>query len=355
MRRDWDVIVIGAGPAGLATALMLRRQSERQVLVLDTGAARRERFGESTAPEIQVPLHQLGLLESFRAGPHLPYPGSLSIWAGTTAAPNDAIYSPMGPPWRLERARFDAMLQDAAVAAGVALHWHTRWQGLGREDGRLRLAVQGPSLRGELRADWIVDASGAAARFAHSQGARRQSHDRLFALARYSPFEGPAPTWQTLLEATDLGWFYAARLPDQRIVVLFVGEAETVAAYRERDHQGFARALAATRLIAPKFGQLVLSGTSYEATAIQSGCLDKVCGPGWLACGDAAASYDPIVARGMTKALEDGIAAAAHISGRLVGEAYQRRNDERFQDYRAARAQLYRQAQRSTAFWQRRN
>jgi len=41
-------------------------------------------------------------------------------------------------------------------------------------------------------------------------------------------------------------------------------------------------------------------------------------GAGWLAVGDAAASYDPIVARGITKALADG-AADAQVRGRGSG------------------------------------
>ncbi len=351
MAPCWDVVVIGAGPAGLATALMVRRLTPRSVLVLDAGPARRERFGESTVPEIQLPLQRLGLLARFQQGPHRPYPGNLSIWAGERPGTNDAIYSPYGPPWRLERAAFDAMLAEEAVAAGAELHWQSRCQASETLAEGFRLQVAGGKLKGPLLARWVVEASGPSARFAAAQGAVRQQHDKLFALARTSAFAGPEPTWQMLLEAVDDGWFYAAQLPGKRIIELFVGEAQTVAAYREQDQRGFVQALAATRLIAEKFAGLARREQRYQATAILSGALDRVCGPAWLACGDAAASYDPIVARGLTKALEDGIAAAALIANQLSAEQYQARHSARFEHYQTVRAELYNQVTRPSPFW----
>ena len=51
-------------------ATTIRRETRASVLVADAGTAARERFGESVAPDLLVPLKQLGLLDEFRAGGH---------------------------------------------------------------------------------------------------------------------------------------------------------------------------------------------------------------------------------------------------------------------------------------------
>jgi flavin-dependent dehydrogenase len=69
--------------------------------------------------------------------------------------------------------------------------------------------------------------------------------------------------------------------------------------------------------------------------------LERSSGPGWIAVGDAAASYDPIASRGLVAALESGLAA-----GELVGAsserlaAYHADLEERFANYLEERKRL---------------
>ena len=51
---------------------------------------------------------------------------------------------------------------------------------------------------------------------------------------------------QIVLEADEDCWWYAARLPDDRVVVLFTNEVETARRLKARDHEGFERLLGAT-------------------------------------------------------------------------------------------------------------
>ncbi|MEK6409001.1 MAG: hypothetical protein AABN34_18925 [Acidobacteriota bacterium] len=74
-------------------------------------------------------------------------------------------------------------------------------------------------------------------------------------------------------------------------------------------------------------------------------------GAGRLAVGDAAASYDPIVARGITKALEDRVAAGRHIAERSDSTgSYSERIAARFRIYAETRAHLYESEQRDGSF-----
>jgi flavin-dependent dehydrogenase len=247
------------------------------------------------------------------------------------------------------------MLTRAACEFGAELCWATRYlQSLPDEKGH-RLLLSNREGKIEVRARWIVDATGPAARFCSHAGARRIVDDRMYGLARYATICAGSMTMQILLEADDDGWWYAARLPDDRVVVLFASEVETARRLKARGHEGFERMLGATKLIAPTLAKLELESKEYFEMPIYSSRLDRPEGEGWLAVGDAAASYDPIVARGITKALEDSVAAGRRIAERSDGtDSYSERIATQFRIYAETRAQLYEIERRDGPFWQKR-
>lgn len=355
MRARYDFVVLGAGPAGLATAIAIRRETRATVLVADAGPAARERFGESVTPDILIPLKRLGLLDEFRAGAHAPCPGSASIWGGDRVGYNDYILSPVGSAWRLQRRAFDEMLARAAREAGAELCWGSRYlQSIPDQKGH-RLLLRTPEGKSEVCGKWVVDATGPAARFALHTGARRIVDDRMYGLARYAKIREGSMTMQTLLEADEDGWWYAARLPDDRVVVLFVSEDETFRRLNASDHEGFERSLRVTKLIGPILAKLALERKMYFAAPVYSSRLDRPEGEGWLAAGDAAVSYDPIVARGITKALEEGIAVGRRIVERSKSAgAYGERIAANFRTYAETRARLYEIERRDGPFWRKR-
>jgi len=66
-----DVLVVGGGPAGTATALALRRYGFN-VVVLERSDYKNTRIGETLLPAIREPLVNLGLWELFLSDSHLP-------------------------------------------------------------------------------------------------------------------------------------------------------------------------------------------------------------------------------------------------------------------------------------------
>jgi flavin-dependent dehydrogenase len=360
MRAQYDVVVLGAGPAGLVTAITIRRETRASVLVADAGPARRERFGESVTPDLLIPLKRLGLLDEFCSGAHASCPGSASIWGAERPGYNDYILSPVGPAWRLRRRFFDEMLARAVREAGAELCWGTRYLQSLRDGDGYRLLLRTRDGKSEVRANWVVDATGPAARFAIHAGARRIVDDRMYGLLRYAKVRAGSMTMQTLLEADEDGWWYAARLPDDRVVVLFVSDGDTFLRLKADGYQGFDRSLAATKLLGPILAKLDIEQKKYFATPVYSSRLDRPEGEGWLAVGDAAASYDPVVARGITKALEDGITAGRYIAQYSNAEhsnsdgAYTDRIAAGFRTYAEARCRLYDIERRDGPFWQKR-
>jgi flavin-dependent dehydrogenase len=182
--------------------------------------------------------------------------------------------------------------------------------------------------------------------------------DRLVATAHFARLRGGSLTAQTLLEATELGWWYATRLPGDRVLTMLVTEPGEVKALAADGFAAWKSQLAATRLLAPRLAAVELEGESFSHVPIWSSLLEPLEGERWLAIGDAAACYDPLSSQGIFKALTDAGEAAAHIAAALgqapaPSEGRAERLRARFDDYLRNRAYLYAREQRwpDAPFW----
>lgn len=146
-----DVLVIGGGPAGLATAIGLRARTDLTVVVAEDRTSPTERFGETLTPGALAALDRLGLADAFRADGHLSCPGGISVWGGPRPGHSDHLLDPRGPAWHLDRRRFETRLRARAAQVGVRLQgpddrsvglWHS-WahQRDGDRDAAHRRAV----------------------------------------------------------------------------------------------------------------------------------------------------------------------------------------------------------------------
>jgi len=364
--RRHDVVVIGAGPAGSATALRLAHHGIGRVLLADAGGFDGFRIGESIPPDTALLLAELNLLQGFLAQGHERCLGSCSSWGDDALGYNDFVTNPHGPGWHLDRTRFDAFLAHQAAERGARLELGWRLETAERRPaGGWRLTFQTTEGRTQLiDAGIVVDATGQRAAFARLAGARRRIADRLICIAgRFHLHPGAALDAGmgklTLLEARSYGWWYAARLANGEAVVAVTTDPESCRRRTLRNPVSWLCHLAQTRHLGARLDGSAFLPERLRAWPASSSRLDLPHGADWLAVGDAAGSYDPLTSQGIYKALAGGLQAGDAIARRLAGEttdftAYGESLARSWQEYLGLRSHLYTREARwaDQPFWQ---
>ena len=319
-----EVVVIGGGPAGAATALTLARRGV-SVLVLERGDGSGSRVGECLAPSAMTLLHRLGVYDAVLATRPLPSHANRSSWGGDgSLAEHSFLHDPYGPGWHLDRPAFNAALLAAAEGAGAVCRRHAMVRRAERgPGGRWLLHVEDRMGQHRVAADLVVDAGGRRAGFAARQGARRLAVDRLVAVAAtLQPAATPLRDSTTLVEAAENGWWYSALLADGRLAAIFFSDPDLLAATGAWRRDAWFALLGAsrhTRARTAEHGYELVAAP--RVVAASSSCLTPIAGDRWLAAGDAAATYDPLSSHGIASALAAGYRAAAAVADYLGGDA----------------------------------
>ncbi len=362
--RACDVLILGGGPAGSATALALKRcEPGLRVVLVEKTDYSAVRIGETLAPPARTLLAALGVWDAFAAVSPMQSFGTRACWGGTELYENEFIFSPYGHGWHLDRREFDALLCAEASRAGIEVILEATPCGPPRRDQRWTLQIQaGDDCPYALTARFVVDATGRRAWFAGSQGARHLVYDQLagaFVFFRFDPAQAPADTY-TSVEACEHGWWYSTILPKHRMVAAFMSDASEFRRLRWRKLEEWT-VLAG---LAPHTAARIAPATPLVNPALHSASsrrLASAAGDDWLAVGDAASTFDPLSSLGVVKALRSGIYAAHIIAKHLRGHAqalkeYATRVASEYSNYLEARAAYYRLERRwpDSRFWQRR-
>jgi flavin-dependent dehydrogenase len=372
--RCFDVVVIGAGPAGSATARWLA-QSGWSVALVERSRFEAPRVGESLAPAVQPLLRELGVWPAFQAIQPLPSWGTRSLWGGADAQTHSHLFSPYGCGWHVDRCAFDRMLAAGAVAAGaLLLEGHTLQRCEERADAwQVQLAPTHAAHAEplELGARVLVDATGRRAQLARSLGAQRLQFDKLVGVATRWAGVAHGEAGHLLVEAAEPGWWYSAPLP------MAVGEAPGMVTMLMTDADLCAQTRLTTAVACQQ--QLQQAGATRQRVAsarpearVQVHCAgsqrlrrgaSRAGSLPWLAVGDAALAVDPVSGSGVLRALRTARAVANTVQELLEGRsrrqealaAYERARDDECTTYLVERARYYAAETRfDTPFWQRR-
>lgn len=163
MSTQFDVAVIGAGPAGSVASALLRKKGY-QVCVLEKQHFPRFVIGESLLPHCMEMLEEAGFADAVRAEPGFQLKnGAAFSWSSryTEFDFTDKFSDGPGTTYQVRRAVFDKILIGEAAKQGVEVrfgHGVTAFDNSG-DFARLNIETD-TGKRYELTAKFVLDASG---------------------------------------------------------------------------------------------------------------------------------------------------------------------------------------------------
>lgn len=314
-----DVVVVGAGPAGSASAILLAERGW-SVALLDKAAFPRPKIcGEYLSPEGARVLDRLGVLKAVDTAGAQPLHGMRIVAPDGTVL--DGTY-PTGGRWRgyrdhavsIRREVFDRILLERARTLPVEVRERHRVTGLIREDSAVAgvhaEAPDGSPL--DIRSRLVVGADGRASVVAHALGLLRAHRLKRLALIQHvSGIDDLGDRGEIHVDPPDYCILnpVAPGIVNLGLVVPlaharpFSGRLETFFAARLKQLR---RVPARIRGMRPEGPLTAMGPLAYRVDEPRVG--------GVMLAGDAAGFYDPFTGEGLYTALRSAemLAEVAH-------------------------------------------
>ncbi len=317
---EFDVIILGAGPAGSVLAERLSRKGFH-VAVVDRQGFPRYAIGESLPPSVFLLLQRIGILSASTNHNFPRTTGTWAAWGSETLAFN-AHSARHSSGFQVGRAAFDALLLGAARSSGAV--FFERWRPIAFEHvtAGWKLILRSSSGKTcSVKAGILCDATGRARVLARSLGLKPRVQGSLVGLVGYwdLPNVKPGPDgYNTLVESLPNGWAYTIQLSNSLRAAGYMTHREQLPRnLHSQACQLYVQALQQTKHLPPRLRDAHWDG-QVRIFAANPSLMNPCCGRDWLLVGDAASTLDPLCSQGVQKAIASALAAVPIINTLLL-------------------------------------
>lgn len=319
VERVYQVAVVGAGPAGSATAIHLARAGLQVILVDRASFPRDKPCAEYLSPACEPLLRDLGVLDSLAAamparlrGFRIYAPNGAAFrgsFAGTCGMDGQPLFE---TGFAVPRLRLDALLVDAARRAGVEVR--EQWRLAGFTRGPRAVTTLTPAVGTPISARLVIAADGVHSTIArrarlHATGSLR----KIALVAHLRGIDG----LDDYGEVHVAGRRYVGLAPldplpqvDLCNVAMVVDEARDGRALAGRPDAYLLSALETFPRLQGRLDHATLARRTLTTSRV---CVRarRIASDGLLLVGDAAGYYDPFTGEGIYHALESARLAAS--------------------------------------------
>jgi 1H-pyrrole-2-carbonyl-[peptidyl-carrier protein] brominase len=339
-----DVLIIGGGPGGSATAMFLIRQGIKPI-ILEQEAFPRYHIGESLTGEGGQALRRLGLEDEMVKREHPVKHGvrvfgeaGISSWYVPVSKRDEHWNLSLSTTWQVRRSEFDTMMLKEAVARGATVMQGTATKPILDDGGVRGITVRWPDGKSEdIETEIVLDCSGQATFLANQRVTGPKyvgSYDKQVAFfsqvtdaVRGSGTSGEHAKDNTIIfyaKKFHWGWFIPL---DKDVVSVgmvtpradFLKKKQTAEEFFRNElyniNPGFRRHIPEMKLVEKVH---VIPNYSYQVR--------RFCGKGFMCIGDAHRFIDPIFSFGLTVTMREAEFAAPLVRAYLEGKGRDKAN-----------------------------
>jgi flavin-dependent dehydrogenase len=340
--KQYDIVIVGGGPAGSTTAILTRRYAPQlRILLLEKTHFPRHHIGESLLAGASPVLQEMGVYDKVDSAGFLEKLGATYIWGqnrqpwgfefdnvvSQLVARGKTLPKLFTKAWQVKRDEYDHLLLKHAVACGVEVKQGARVTRVLRDRPGGR--VTGVEYHDEsgvhtIESAWVMDCSGQSALLGNELKSREYDKQmNNYALFGYwkgakwiYEYVGHPELTRICIITTPRGWIWYIPLSRDVMSVGLVTHRQTLKNMPGGPEKLYREELAACPEIRGLLDKAhlvrVARDQKRDVVAIQdwSYTSRQISGPGWAMVGDAAGFVDPILSSGVMLAHELGQKAA---------------------------------------------